>query len=97
MVTRTLILPSSATIHAKQPIARCRVPVGDGKLCGHPFFEGEERAMAAHVAKCCREHHDIIVGERERRHPDIMLPWDRELDRWVKENRDAILEGRKRI
>lgn len=73
---------------------RCRVPVGDGKVCGRPFRREERVAMEHHVRQCLSDHHDAIVAERERQHPSIMKAWDEERFRWVRENGAAILEGR---
>jgi hypothetical protein len=34
---------------------------------------------------------------RNRSHPEIMRPWDPELEKWISDNRTAILEDRKSI
>lgn len=92
-----LVIPTASRMHEKRVVDRCRVPTPEGP-CGHPLFEDEPRSkMDAHVVECCRRHHDTIMEERERQHPEIMRPWDPELASWVKEHGPAILEGRKRI
>lgn len=91
------MVPVSAAIHDRPVIDRCKVPTPEGP-CGHPLREGENRtAFERHVADCARRNAEHIMRERERSHPSIMNPWDEDLDRWVKENRDALLEGRKKI
>jgi hypothetical protein len=92
-----LIIPTSSSLHRRAPKYVCRVPTADGGTCGHPFYEGEERARERHVAECCKRNHDAIVAFREKQHPDVLRPWDPELERWIAEHRDEVLEGRKSI
>lgn len=78
-------------------IDRCRVPTAPGETCGHLFFKGEEHKIAPHMARCVARNHDAIVAFKEKAHPEIMKPWDKDLDRWVSRNRDALIEGRKKL
>lgn len=93
-----LVVPVSAAIHNSPVVDRCIVPTPEGP-CGHPLREGENRRVweTEHVAKCAQRNAELIMQERERQHPSILNPWDEDLDRWVKKNRDALLEGRKKI
>lgn len=78
-----------------KPASVCTVPVGNGELCLHPFFEGEdERNKIEHIRKCAAEHEQVIHEEHERLHPSILKPWDTEYAEWVEANKDAILDGR---
>jgi hypothetical protein len=94
----TIFIPTSARLHGKEPIYVCRVITSaEGDTCGKPFYEGEERTRDFHVANCAKQNHDAIMAFRNRSHPEIMRPWDPELEKWISDNRTAILEDRKSI
>ena len=79
----------------RKVVSRCRVPHGENRVCGFPFYEGESQAVIeAHTAQCVSDHHDAIVAERRRQHPEILKPWDPEHFKWIRENADALNEGR---
>lgn len=83
---RRLWLPASA-----QPTDTCRI-------CGHPFFAGEERALVRHVRKCAEQH--ARTESPRVKLPALMDPAhapDPELEAWVKRHRGAILLGDKRM
>lgn len=76
-----------------RPVAfRCRVPIGDGQVCGKPFYESERRAFEAHVGACAREHMDAIVAES----PKTRMPWSDE-DTWDPEAAAHMREVGKRM
>lgn len=50
----------SHTVHNRPPKWRCC-------LCGHPFFEGEERAYRRHVTDS-KVHDDAEIAARSPRH-----------------------------
>lgn len=83
-------------VMAERVISRCRIPTKDGP-CGATFFVGQELVVARHAAVCAPRNQEYIVAAREAIHPEIMQPWDKDLDRWVTDHKDAILEGRKTI
>lgn len=91
-----LYIATRSGIHQHEPIGVCRVPVKDG-ICGKRFFPGEERAQANHAASCAQENHEYVVAFMKQRHPDIMKPWDTDLDKWVGQHRAAIIDGRMKI
>lgn len=90
-----LIIPSHAQIHDIEPKYVCRVPSGDGRLCGHPFWEGEERQYEKHVIACAEENAEYIAMYREQRQP---FPGEKsDLEQWVEEHGIEIIEGRKKM
>ena len=92
-----IFIASGSSIHNRPVIDRCRVPTPEGP-CGHPLFEGEPRSrFDAHIVDCLARNRETIMEARARQHPEIMEPWDTELDRWIAKHSEAILEGRKRI
>lgn len=83
-------------LHKRRPIGVCQVIVtGDGDQCLTPFFDERERRN--HVATCATKHASAINAYRNRTHPEIMRPWDPELEKWMSSNKDAVLSGRKRV
>lgn len=90
-----LILPPHVVIHDEQPKYVCRVPAGDGRFCGQPFYEGEERAYQRHVSKCAEENAEYIAMYREQRQPASGEKSD--MEQWVEDNRDLLIEGRKKL
>jgi hypothetical protein len=96
-----IYVSTGSRIHRKPVIDRCKIPVQDGdglRMCGHPRFEGEEEMrFVRHVAQHAQEAHDLIVAMREQQHPEIMRPWDTELDKWIAQHRRALIEGRMQI
>ena len=92
-----LYIATRSGIHEHEPIGICRVPTKEGRICGHKFYPGEERAQANHAANCARENHEYVVAYMKQRHPDVMKPWDTELDKWVGQHRQALIEGRMQI
>jgi hypothetical protein len=84
---------------------RCQVPVEQNPLeptqfraCGHRFFPHEDhRVRERHVSRCSRENHEVLMRYLRTRRPEIMQAWDPELERWVAQNKDALVEGRKRL
>lgn len=94
---------TASGIHLPGVRVRCRIPTGrnefgEWEFCGHPTFERESlQAEANHNAKCTRENHEHLVAYARQRHPESMRPWDTELAEWVGENRDALIEGRKKL
>ena len=80
-------------------IGVCRVPtgvdaMGNETVCGMPFREGEERALAMHLKLCTERHADEIREAIERHHPEILKPLDKEFAAWLRSNRKGIMEGR---
>lgn len=73
-----------------QPKERCN-------CCGKPFFDGEERALVTHVKECAAEY--AAIHSLRVKNPVLMDPFDAsrdvELERWVKSNKSAILQGKK--
>jgi hypothetical protein len=65
------------------------------------FFEGEERAYESHIVSCSRRHDERMRAESWReKAPGIFDPFrsgDVELDRWIRQNRAMLLEGRKTL
>lgn len=90
-----LIIPSHAQIHDIPPKYVCRVPAEDGRLCGKPFWEGEERAFERHVVSCAEENAGAIQRFREKNQPISGEKSD--LEEWVDENKSLLVEGRKRL
>lgn len=99
-----LIIPSSVT-SVKPPKWRCSVIVGTdeggaAKLCGTPFTEDEHREYQRHVTACARQHLPEIQAQSKRvRLPGFFGPdaFDPEAEKWVRQNRQALIEGRKRL
>jgi hypothetical protein len=92
-----LYIATRSGIHEHAPIGVCRVPTKEGRVCGKPFFPGEERAQANHAAACARENAEYVQAYLDRLRPDVMKPWDTELDAWVGQHRQALIEGRMKI
>lgn len=90
-----LVIPSHAQIHDIPPKYVCRVPAEDGLLCGKPFWEGEERAFEKHVVACAQENAGAIERYRAKRAPISGEKSD--LEQWVDENKDLLIEGRKKL
>lgn len=78
----------------RRVVHKCKVPVGGNEICGHLFFEGEERRAGIHTARCATENHEHVMAEYERKRPAVMRPWDTELDQWIKDHKVPIIEGR---
>lgn len=67
-------------------------------LCGQEFMEHEIKAYEQHVVACSEINEDKVAGMSNReRMKDILAVGDHEHDKWVKKNRKAIIEGRKRM
>lgn len=66
-----------------------------------PFYDGEERAYERHVVACSARHDAELRAESWReRAPAIFDPersGDVELGRWIRRNREALLEDRKKL
>lgn len=90
-----LVIPSHNQIHDIPPKYVCRVPAEDGRLCGKPFWPGEERAYENHVAQCAQDNAAAIQRFREARAPISGEKSD--MEEWVEENRDLLIEGRKKL
>jgi hypothetical protein len=78
---------------ARKAAYRCRV-------CGAEFLAHEAHGYEEHVVSCA-EQHDSDLRQMS---PRVRLPaffdpefGPQDLSRWVRENKLAILEGRKRI
>lgn len=65
------------------------------------FYDGEEAAYERHVVACSERHDEAMRAESWRaKVPGIFDPdvsGDVELERWVRLNRGALLEGRKKL
>lgn len=65
------------------------------------FYEGEERAMEKHVAACSHRHEAELRQRSMRvRAPGIFDPersGDVEKGHWISANREALVEGRKKL
>jgi len=85
-VTGPLILiPASA----RRVVDRCRI-------CKAPRLEHEtQRSWESHITRCLAEHHDELMAERRRRHPDILKPWDPEYAAWIQDpaRRRGLMDG----
>lgn len=88
-----LLIPTDAA-----PKYRCRVPTGPGETCGHPFYEGEERAWIDHISLCARNHEQEIHDNSPRvKMPIFYDPeqWDPEYETFMREvGRRMRAEGR---
>jgi hypothetical protein len=95
--TGGLYIASGSSIHQEEVVDRCRVPTPEGP-CAHPFFANEPVSKReAHIVECCRRHHDTIMEARAQQHPAIMDAWDPELEAWVNQHAQALIEGRMRV
>lgn len=73
------------TPRSARPRFYCRVALGDGTQCGHPFYESERRAYEQHVAKCANDHADEgLATIAEGRPSGFFQPFDPEYAAWVK-------------
>lgn len=91
---RALYIPLPHAIHNVKPVGICQIPVnGDGDLCLEPTYSEEARRQ--HAASCAEKHASAIHAFRKRQHPDIMRPWDPELEAYVSANKQALLTGEK--
>ena len=106
----SLWLPSGVAPHSparkmgkveddRRVIGVCRCPTGLDEngaetICGMPFREGEERALAMHVKMCMERHADEIRASSERHRPSILKPWDTEFSDWLRANREGIDQGK---
>lgn len=78
-------------------VDRCRIPTSTGP-CGHIVVASDHpRAMEFHVRECAPRNIAAIHEARQQQHPDIMRPWDPELEAWITRHRVPILEGRMTI
>lgn len=84
---------------ARRPKFRCMVPD-----CGAVFYDGEERAYERHCIGCAERNHTKVVAQSVRhRAPDLFdelhpsYNGDLALQRWIARNRDAVIEGRKKL
>jgi hypothetical protein len=63
-----------------------------------PFWDGEERAYERHVVACSQRHDEEMRGESLRvKAPGIFDPeqsGDVEFGKWIRQNREALLEDR---
>jgi hypothetical protein len=93
-------LPGGATKALKEDvISTCITPTGrnpDGSwaVCGAKFYKGQERLVEKHAGECLARHEEEIRDYIESVHPSIMKPWDTEYATWLRQNREALLEGR---
>lgn len=79
------------------PSMICRVPTGNGEVCGKLFYSGEERAWQRHVGVCARRHAAEIHAESPRTKMPLFTPeaWDPELSKYMKRLGERMLrEGR---
>jgi hypothetical protein len=89
----TLIVPQE---HA--PAFQCSVPVSLDDCCGATFSIHERPDFERHVAKCIRAHEDVIRAASPSIRRDVLHGiFDKDLERWMDDNRTALLEDRKRI
>ena len=73
-----LFLPG---LHGAEPTMICRVPTGEGEICGRLYYPGEEREWQKHCGECARKHMDAIQAERPSvRLPAIYESWDPEVE-----------------
>lgn len=99
----SLYVQTASGIHVPGVRVRCRIPTGKNELgewvfCGHPTFERDHlRADERHQAECAKANHEHIVAWMRQRHPDALKPWDPELSKWVADNREPLIEGRKKL
>ena len=66
-------------------------------ICGKPMWK--RREYETHVPACATEHQAELNALRPSVRSPVFMggPWDKELGAWVDENREAIIEGRKRF
>lgn len=90
------LLILSAGRHGEPPRYRC--------LCCPErvvFYAGEEAAYEAHVVACSRRHEDelrqLSIRARDPELFDPLVSGDVEFQAWVRANRKALLEGRRRM
>lgn len=90
---RPLFVPGTKD---RRPVGMCQVIVtGEGELCLTPFYS--ERERRDHVAACAQKHTSAIHAYRKRTHPDIMRPWDPEMESWMSKHADGLLAGRLKV
>lgn len=72
--------------------------------CGARFLEDQRRRWELHCIRCSEEHQERLWAQSMRRRaPDLFDEHDPRyngdlvLQRWIKDNRDAVIEGRKKI
>jgi hypothetical protein len=96
----TIWLPSSAE-HGDRPLVSgvdtSREIIDRCRICTEfVVYEGDHpRAMELHIRRCVAANEERLREERERQHPSIMAPWDKDFAAWMTKHRDAVLEGRK--
>jgi hypothetical protein len=89
-----IILPRGV----ERPRYFCNVPVNEsGEACGCAFFEGQERQFRDHVVKCLKRNEELTHTTSHRHRLKELFDSDKELEGWVHQRRDAILEGRTKI
>ena len=85
---------------APTPVAVCRVPVGGGEVCGHPFYaheDGWRRKWIAHMAACAKRHEAAIHAESPKQRLPILddANWDPEVAAHMKKVGERMIrEGR---
>lgn len=89
----SLIVPQE---HA--PAFQCTVPVKLDECCGATFSIYERADYERHVAKCIRAHEDVIRASAPSIRRGVLAGvWDKDLEKWMDDNRAALLADRKRI
>ena len=80
-----------------EPTMVCRVPTGDGEVCGKAFYPGEERKWQRHVGECAARHRDKIETQSPRTRLPIFSDeaWDPEISAHMRKVGDRMIrEGR---
>jgi hypothetical protein len=89
----TLLVPGE---HA--PALQCTVPVTLDDVCGATFSRHERSSYEAHVLKCIKQHEDVIRAASPSVRRDVLHGiFDKDLEKYLEENREAIIEGRKTL
>ena len=83
-----MIIQTGASQHAEHPL-KCLI-------CKAEFTMHELSNYQRHVIACAKANEEYLHDLAER-HKAKNLGGDEELEQWVDENREAIIEGRKSI
>jgi hypothetical protein len=88
-----LLVPAS-----EAPTLICTVPVNLEETCGKGFSSHDRSGYEAHVARCIREHEDVIHAAKPSIKRGILHGiWDKDLEVFMEKYADDLREGRKRL
>jgi hypothetical protein len=92
-------MPTTSKIAQKLYLPDEAKPAYMCEICGLMFYRDELDAYGKHMKKCSDQHEAEIMVTRSSRYQmrEVLAVGDPERDEWVKKNRRAIIEGRKRM